>query len=144
MSEQTFDIVVIGTGPGGEGASMQATKLGKTVAVVERHEQIGGGCTHWGTIPSKALRHAIFQATTLFHSKLFRESGLSSIPDFPALRRTAGSVIEKQVDMPLKKWSLKKFGKRLQKIRKACEGLRNLWPKNADFMAKNADSLAPP
>lgn len=99
MSEQTFDVVVIGSGPGGEGAAMQATKLGKTVAVVERHDMIGGGCTHWGTIPSKALRYAIFQATTLFHSKLFRESGISTIPDFPDLRRTAGSVIEKQVDM---------------------------------------------
>lgn len=99
MSEQNFDLVVIGTGPGGEGAAMQATKLNKTVAVVERYHHIGGGCTHWGTIPSKALRYAIFQATTLFHSKLFREAGLSGIPDFPDLRRSAGSVIEKQVDM---------------------------------------------
>ncbi|WP_437201720.1 Si-specific NAD(P)(+) transhydrogenase [Planctomicrobium sp. SH664] len=99
MSDQNFDVVVIGTGPGGEGAAMQATKLGRSVAVVERYKQIGGGCTHWGTIPSKALRYAIFQATTLFHSKLFRDAGLTSIPDLPDLRRSAASVIEKQVDM---------------------------------------------
>ncbi|MCA8998750.1 MAG: Si-specific NAD(P)(+) transhydrogenase [Planctomycetaceae bacterium] len=99
MSESSYDVVVIGTGPGGEGAAMQASKLGKRVAVIERHKLIGGGCTHWGTIPSKALRFAIFQATTLFHSKMFREHGIKSIPEFPELRRSAGAVIERQVDM---------------------------------------------
>ncbi|TWT55284.1 Soluble pyridine nucleotide transhydrogenase [Thalassoglobus neptunius] len=99
MSHQRFDIVVIGSGPGGEGAAMQASKLGKSVAVVERDPPIGGGCTHKGTIPSKALRNAIFQATTVFNNKLFRDAGISTIPDFPDLRRTASSVIEKQVDM---------------------------------------------
>jgi len=99
MTEKTFDVIVIGTGPGGEGAAMQATKLGKSVAVVERHSSIGGGCTHWGTIPSKALRFAIFQVTQLFHSKIYRENSPNSLPDFPVLRRSASSVIEKQVDM---------------------------------------------
>jgi NAD(P) transhydrogenase len=99
MTEKTFDVVVIGTGPGGEGAAMQATKLGKSVAVVERYHLLGGGCTHWGTIPSKALRFAIFQATQFFHSKMFRDSAIAAMPDFPALRRSAASVIEKQVDM---------------------------------------------
>lgn len=99
MSEKRYDIVVIGSGPGGEGASMQASKLGKSVAVVERDSPIGGGCTHKGTIPSKALRHAIFQATSFFNNKLFRDAGLSKLPEFPELRRTAASVIEKQVDM---------------------------------------------
>ncbi len=99
MSELQYDMVVIGTGPGGEGAAMQATKLGQSVAVVERHHLIGGGCTHWGTIPSKALRYAIFEATTLLRSKLFRETGLKSIPSFPELRRSAAAVIERQVEM---------------------------------------------
>lgn len=78
---------------------MQASKLGKSVALIERDAPIGGGCTHKGTIPSKALRHAIFQATSVFNNKLFRDAGLSKLPDFPDLRRTAASVIEKQVDM---------------------------------------------
>jgi len=99
MIEKTFDVIVIGTGPGGEGAAMQATKLGKSVAVIEQHSSIGGGCTHWGTIPSKALRFAIFQATQFFHSKIFRDTAPSSLPDFPVLRHSASSVIEKQVDM---------------------------------------------
>ena len=99
MSEQSYDIVIIGSGPGGEGASMQSAKLGKRVAVIERDPPIGGGCTHKGTIPSKALRHAIYQATTVFNNKMFRDAGLTRMPEFPELRRTAASVIEKQVDM---------------------------------------------
>jgi len=39
---------------------MQTVKQGKSVAVVERFEKIGGNCTHLGTIPSKALRYSIF------------------------------------------------------------------------------------
>ncbi|WP_417850453.1 Si-specific NAD(P)(+) transhydrogenase [Thalassoglobus sp.] len=99
MKDQKYDIIVIGSGPGGEGAAMQAAKLGKSVAMVERDLPIGGGCTHRGTIPSKALRHAIFQATTLLNNKLFRDAALSRLPEFPELRRTAASVIEKQVEM---------------------------------------------
>lgn len=101
MDSQHFDIIVIGTGPGGEGAAMQATKMGKKVAAVERFAKIGGGCTHWATIPSKALRHAIFQLTSIFNNKLFRDAGISASFSFPELRRSAGSVIERQVEMRL-------------------------------------------
>ena len=38
---------------------MQLAKAGKQVVMIERYEKIGGGCTHWGTIPSKALKFAI-------------------------------------------------------------------------------------
>ncbi|HKL26523.1 MAG TPA: FAD-dependent oxidoreductase, partial [Desulfuromonadales bacterium] len=51
--QNSFDVIVIGSGPGGEGASIKLAKAGKSVAVVERYRQIGGGCTHWATIPSK-------------------------------------------------------------------------------------------
>lgn len=53
-----FDLIVIGSGPGGEGAAMKATKEGKRVAICDKFSNIGGNCTHKGTIPSKALRHA--------------------------------------------------------------------------------------
>jgi len=99
MNQQSFDVVIIGTGPGGEGAAMQAAKLGKSVATVDKYEQIGGGCTHWGTIPSKSLRFSIFQMTSLANNKLLREAGISPIFSFPELRRAAASVIEKQVNM---------------------------------------------
>ena len=48
----SYDVIVIGTGPGGEGAAMGLSKQGKTVAVIERNRDVGGGCTHYGTIPS--------------------------------------------------------------------------------------------
>lgn len=94
-----FDAVVIGSGPGGEGATMQIAKAGKSVAVIERYNKLGGGCTHWGTIPSKALRSAIFQMTEVNNNRLYRELGISIHLGFPELRRSAKSVIEQQTDM---------------------------------------------
>ena len=94
-----FDLVVIGTGPGGEGAAMQAAKQGKSVAAVEQMPQIGGACTHWGTIPSKSLRHAIFQLTDATNNPLFRSAGLAANLQFRDLRSAATSVINRQVDM---------------------------------------------
>src|SRR5437762_2885003 len=99
MACYQFDVVVIGTGPGGEGAAMQAGKHGKKVAVVERYERIGGGCTHYGTIPSKALRFAIFKMTEVNNNRLFREAGMSAEFEFPQLRKGAEAVIRQQEDM---------------------------------------------
>ncbi|MDP1797495.1 MAG: Si-specific NAD(P)(+) transhydrogenase [Planctomycetaceae bacterium] len=92
-----YDVLVIGTGPGGEGAAMQAVKHGRTVAVIERDIQIGGSCTHRGTIPSKALRYAIFQLTEVNSNPLFREKGITVDFMLPELRRRAKSVIDQQV-----------------------------------------------
>jgi NAD(P) transhydrogenase len=97
--ETHFDLIVIGTGPGGEGAAMQAAKQDKSVAVVERMPRIGGACTHLGTIPSKSLRHAIFQMTEFRNHPLLRDSGQVLQFDVPALRQAARSVIERQVEM---------------------------------------------
>jgi len=94
-----YDVVVIGTGPGGEGAAMQAAKEGKSVGVIEKYDLIGGGCTHWGTIPSKALRHSIFRMTELNSSAFTKDLGLSVKLGFPEMRRSAETVIAKQVDM---------------------------------------------
>lgn len=56
-----YDVVVLGCGPGGERAAIQAAKAGRTVAVVERASVVGGNRVNWGTIPSKTLREsAIF------------------------------------------------------------------------------------
>jgi NAD(P) transhydrogenase len=99
MPPKQFDVIVIGTGPGGEGAAMQAAKSGKSVAAIERAARIGGSCTHAATIPSKALRYAIFQMTEANNNKLFREAGVSIQLSFPDLRRSAKAVIDQQVDM---------------------------------------------
>src|ERR671936_2613817 len=58
MSDFTYDMVVIGSGPAGQRAAIQAAKLNKRVAIVERKTVIGGVCINTGTIPSKTLREA--------------------------------------------------------------------------------------
>lgn len=55
--QNSYDLIVIGSGPGGHRAAVQAAKLGKKVLIVEK-DQMGGACLHLGTIPSKTLREA--------------------------------------------------------------------------------------
>jgi NAD(P) transhydrogenase len=55
------DLLVIGSGPSGQRAAIQAAKLGKRVAVIERRDRIGGVSIHTGTIPSKTLREAVLE-----------------------------------------------------------------------------------
>jgi len=99
--DERYDLVVIGTGPGGEGAAMQGAKQEKSIAVIERQPRIGGSCTHWGTIPSKSLRQVIFQLTEARNNPLLRGSGAQTQIEFPDLRRAARSVIDRQVEMRL-------------------------------------------
>lgn len=94
---QVFDLIVIGTGPGGEGAAMMAAKNGKSVAAIESFTDVGGGCTHWGTIPSKALRHAVQRYKEFSTSPLFNELGSLRRVTYPELLQTADSVISQQV-----------------------------------------------
>src|SRR3954469_7516761 len=56
---ETYDLLVIGSGPAGQRAAIQAAKSGKRVALVERREVIGGSCINTGTIPSKTMREAV-------------------------------------------------------------------------------------
>ncbi|MEQ1783483.1 MAG: Si-specific NAD(P)(+) transhydrogenase [Hyphomonadaceae bacterium] len=56
---QAFDLIVIGSGPAGRRAAVQAAKLKKSVLVVEKGRRVGGVCVHTGTIPSKTLRETV-------------------------------------------------------------------------------------
>ncbi len=56
---QKYDLIVIGSGPGGQRAAIQGAKLGKRVAVIEKREVVGGACINTGTIPSKTMREAV-------------------------------------------------------------------------------------
>jgi NAD(P) transhydrogenase len=56
---QTFDMIVLGSGPAGQRAAIQSAKSGKRVAVVESREVLGGACVNTGTIPSKTMREAV-------------------------------------------------------------------------------------
>ena len=66
----SFDVVVIGGGPGGERAAIQAARAGKRVALVERENVVGGMRVNWGTIPSKTLRESALLVHGLRHNKL--------------------------------------------------------------------------
>ena len=70
MEELFADLVVIGSGPAGQKGAIQASKLGKSVVMIEKYPSPGGGCLHSGTIPSKSLREAILNLTD-FHKKSY-------------------------------------------------------------------------
>jgi NAD(P) transhydrogenase len=67
---QPYDLIVIGSGPGGQRAAIQGAKAGKRVAVVEKAAAIGGVCINTGTIPSKTMREAVLHLSG-FYSKSF-------------------------------------------------------------------------
>lgn len=67
------DMAVIGTGPAGQKAAIQAAKLGKRVMLIERDNVLGGACINTGTIPSKALREAVLQLVGMGRGCFYRE-----------------------------------------------------------------------
>ena len=88
--QDRYDALVIGSGPGGEGAAMGLAKSGKQVAVVEEFPLVGGSATHTATIPSKTLRHTI---------QMLEESGSYRGVNFQTLLKSAESVISQQVSL---------------------------------------------
>jgi len=69
-----FDVLVIGSGPGGQKAAIAAAKLGRRAAIVERRDMIGGVCLNTGTIPSKTLREAVLYLTGLDQREMYGQS----------------------------------------------------------------------
>lgn len=67
------DMVVIGSGPAGQKAAIQAAKLGKTVTLLERTNVLGGVCINTGTIPSKALREAVLHLSGIAYRGMYHE-----------------------------------------------------------------------
>jgi NAD(P) transhydrogenase len=74
MEGSRFDLVVLGSGPAGQKAAIQAAKAGASVAVIERRDPIGGVCANTGTIPSKTLREAAIYLTGLSERGLYGQS----------------------------------------------------------------------
>jgi NAD(P) transhydrogenase len=69
-----YDLLVIGSGPGGQRAAIAAAKLDRRVALVERPEMMGGVCVNTGTIPSKTLREAILYLTGTGQREIYGQS----------------------------------------------------------------------
>ncbi len=85
-----YNVIVIGSGPGGEGAAMKCTKEGLHVAMCDYFSMIGGSCTHTNTIPSKALRHA---------SQLLYETNSLAEANYQSLLKKADVVIQEQFNL---------------------------------------------
>jgi NAD(P) transhydrogenase len=60
-----YDLIVIGSGPAGEKAAIEAAKLRRSAAIIERRSVQGGVCLHTGTIPSKTLRETVLYMAVL-------------------------------------------------------------------------------
>lgn len=101
MAKKTFDYdaIVIGSGPAGEGAAMKLAKSNRRVAMIERHSSIGGGCTHWGTIPSKALRHSVSRLIEFNANPLFSRNDTPLHLKYSDILDHAQSVIRRQIKL---------------------------------------------
>jgi NAD(P) transhydrogenase len=71
-----FDLICIGSGPAGQRAAVQAAKLGKRAAVVEKRRDVGGVCVDTGTIPSKTLRESILYFSAIGTGRFDRKEGM--------------------------------------------------------------------
>ncbi|MDH5559893.1 MAG: Si-specific NAD(P)(+) transhydrogenase [Deltaproteobacteria bacterium] len=94
-----YDIVIIGSGPAGEKAAMEATRLGASVAVIEKEFQPGGASVISGTIPSKSIRETVQYVDLLTHDEI---SGLKAHLDNPIsikeLMYRKNKVVEQRVE----------------------------------------------
>ena len=129
MAETDFDVIVIGSGPGGYVAAIRAAQLGLKTACVESRETLGGTCLNVGCIPSKALLHA---------SELYEEAHSGAL--------AAWGVKTKGLELDLGAM----HGARLEAIKGLTGGIEFLFKKNkiewlkghAEFTAKDAIDVA--
>ncbi len=95
-----FDLLVIGSGPAGQKAAIQAAKLGKRAVVVDRGHMIGGVCVNTGTIPSKTLREAVLYLTGTSQRGIYGHSHRVKDPITSGdLVWRIDSVIQREVDV---------------------------------------------
>jgi NAD(P) transhydrogenase len=83
-----FDLICIGSGPAGQRAAVQAAKLGKRAAVIEKRREVGGVCVDTGTIPSKTLREAVLYFSGIGTSRFDKREGMRD-----AARPTADQLL---------------------------------------------------
>ena len=97
MEELYADLIVIGSGPAGQKAAIQAAKLGKSVILIEKYLYPGGACLHSGTIPSKSLREAILNLTDFYKKSFYGQtSGKAEKISINDLNFCLNKVLEEQ------------------------------------------------
>ena len=99
LSQQAreFDVIIIGSGPAGESAAMTLAQGKKRVAIIENRPLVGGGCTHMGTIPSKALRHSVRRTIQFNTDPMFRAIGEPKVFSYQEVLKRAETIIARQV-----------------------------------------------
>ena len=91
-----FDLVCIGSGPAGQRAAVQASKLGKKVALVEKQNCIGGVCIETGTIPSKTFREAVRRLYSNTNFGAGADGVRQARPTMPQLLAQVNRVVRKE------------------------------------------------
>src|SRR5438270_889781 len=99
MAEQsdTFDVVIVGGGPGGYPAAIRAAQYGLKVAVIEK-ERPGGVCLNWGCIPTKAMLRSAEVLETLQHSKDYGVLADNVRLDYPAVLKRKDATVKQLTD----------------------------------------------
>ena len=88
-----YDVIVLGSGPGGYPAAIRASQLGKKVAIVER-ESLGGICLNWGCIPTKALLKSAQVYEYLMHAQDYGVKATGVEADFGAMVKRSRGVAD--------------------------------------------------
>jgi NAD(P) transhydrogenase len=96
--DEEFDLIVIGSDPGGQKAAIQGASAGLKVALIDRERKVGGTCVHHGTIPSKTLREAALTITTLRRNADVFDFNLKDNMEVSTLMRRLDSVLGSYTD----------------------------------------------
>ncbi len=98
-SAERVDVLVIGSGPAGQRAAVEAAHAGRGVVIVDRREVVGGVCVHSGTIPSKTLREAVLYLTGFHHRSVYGESwAVKHDISMEDLTRHAHHVMQREIE----------------------------------------------
>lgn len=109
MKELFADFVVIGSGPAGQKAAIQAAKLGKSVIVVERDSVPGGASLNSGTIPSKSLREAILDITGFYERSFYGQNRSTREVSINDLNFRLQQILDEQRQMLLRQFEKNKI-----------------------------------
>lgn len=96
MANYSYDVLVIGAGPAGESAALSAAKSNLRVGIVEDRSELGGNCTHSGTIPSKALRNVVKQVNRFRTQPIFRSFEKFENLTYPQVLAAASEIVPLQ------------------------------------------------
>ena len=99
---ERYDLIVLGSGPSGQKAAVQAAKLGQRVAVIEKRQVVGGVCINTGTIPSKTLREAVLYLTGYGQHGIYGASySVKQNIGIDDLKMRVNHVIRREIDITL-------------------------------------------